>query len=354
MGSKALTILKYLLTLIVGIGLLWYLVNSQGPVAKANIAKGFENANYNWIFLTVIIAILEKVVRAYRWNLLLEPTNHKPPFKNTFLALIMGYFANTFAPRMGEVARCYILKKSDDVPVETSFGTVVAERAVDTICLLLLIPIALLLEYSIIMDMLQKAWIQISDLISKSYWIGVAGLVLLAGATSLLLYFRKKIKNNAFFIKIENFVRGLIQSILSIRKIDKKGQFIVCSVAIWVCYFFMTYIAFFALEATSGLSLTAGLIILIGGGMGMAAPVQAGVGAFHYMVSEILMNVYSVSKDWALPYAFLVWGSQTATILVAGFAAWILILMLDKKKNLTLDNANLQENTRSRKPEAIS
>lgn len=333
------TVLKYILTLAIGVSLLWYLVSTQSEEGKQNIAKGFVNADYLWIILTVVIALFEKVVRAYRWNLLMEPLSYKPPLKNTVIAVMVAYFANIFAPRMGEVARCGMLKRSDNVPINASFGTVVLERVIDFICLLIIIPFALLLEYKKISELLGRTFTAIGQSFEKNYWILLlAGGLFLVGLLFLFL-FREKLKQNKIYFKIHEFVLGIFSSLASIRKLKKKGQFLGCTVLIWFCYFLMTYLAFFSLDATSQLDLSAGLIILVVGGLGMAAPVQAGIGAFHGLVKETLEQVYMVSSQWALPYAFVVWGSQTLTAFVAGLICLIIAFGFSKKYKPTTDNA---------------
>lgn len=331
MGSMFKNILKYIITLALGVSLLWYLVNAQSEEGKQNIVKGFVNADYFWIMLTVVIALFEKVVRAYRWNLLMEPLSYKPALKNTLIAVLVGYFANIFAPRMGEVARCGMLKKTDDIPINASFGTVVLERVVDFLCLLLIIPFALMLEFQKISELLQRTAAAINESFSKSYLILVLAAVCLFITGILVFVFRERLKQNKIFVKVREFLTGIFVSLTSIRKLKKKSQFLACTLTIWVCYFLMTYLAFFSLEATAMLDISAGLIVLVVGGLGMSAPVQAGIGAFHGIVKETLEQVYLISDQWALPYAFVVWGSQTATVFVAGLIALIIAFGFTKK-----------------------
>lgn len=341
MSATVKTILKYLLTLGIGVFLLWYLVSRQSPEEQQNIIRGFQNADYSWIIITIIIALVEKVIRAYRWNLLLEPLSYKPSLKNTFYSVMVAYLANIFAPRMGEVARCAILKKTDDVPINISFGTVVSERVVDLLCLLILIPFSLLLEYQKISELIFQNIEKVQRILTeKSFLLLILGGVFLI-LVILLFMFRSALKKIKLFGKVREFLLGVWSSVLSIRKIKRIKAFLLSTILIWLCYFFMTYVAFFALDATSGLPLSAGLVILIVGGLGMAAPVQGGIAAYHYIVMETLEEVYSITDGWALSYAFVVHTSQTALSFFVGLICLILVFSFNRKGKLQTENVNL-------------
>lgn len=332
------TVIKYLITLIIGIFLLWYLLNQQSPENLDKIKEAFFNADYSWIAITIFISLVEKVSRAYRWNLLMEPVSHTPPLKNTLIAVMVGYFANIFLPRMEEVARCGILKKTDNIPVNISFGTVIAERAIDFLCLLILIALSLFIEFKKISELLSRTFgaklVSLKNLLLQNYWIIILAITILAALILFVYSKRETLKKNSFFTKVNDFIVGVMVSLLSIRKLKKKKEFIFHTLFIWTCYFFMTYLAFFSLPATSNLGISSALVILVVGGLGMSAPVQAGIGAFHFFVQQTLEEVYKVEPGEALSYAFLVHTSQTATVLVFGLVCFIISVNLSKKLKL--------------------
>jgi len=345
MSSKIKTFSKYLITLIIGVGLLWYFLSQQKPEDLQQAKNAFIIADYYWLGLTVLISIIEKGFRAQRWNLLLEPVGYKPPLKNTIIAVMIAYFANVFAPRMGEVARCGILNRTDKVPIATSFGTVVAERAIDFICLLILIAASLLFEYEKIIELLTNTFGGkiggIKSAVLNNSWILIILILILIIAVTLLYRKRERIMKIGFFQKIKEFGFSVLAGLLSVLKLKRRGEFILYTVLIWTSYFLMTYLAFFSLPATAGLGLSAALVILVVGGLGMAAPVQAGIGAFHFFIQKTLFEVYHIEKGAGLSYAFLVHTSQTATMLVTGLICFIISINIGKRANLEIQNANI-------------
>jgi hypothetical protein len=345
MSSKIKTFLKYFLTLIIGIGLLWYFLSRQKPEDLQQAKNAFIIADYYWLGITVVISIIEKGFRAQRWNLLLEPVGYKPPLKNTIIAVMIAYFANVFAPRMGEVARCGILNRTDKVPIATSFGTVVAERAIDFICLLILIAASLFFEYEKIIELLSNTFGDkiggIKSALVQNSWILLILVVLVVVSLLFLYSKRERIMKNGFVLKLKEFGLSILAGLLSVLKLKRRGEFVLYTVLIWTSYFLMTYLAFFSLPATAGLGLSAALVILVVGGLGMSAPVQAGIGAFHFFIQKTLFEVYHIEKGAGLSYAFLVHTSQTATMLITGLICFIISINIGKRANLELQNANI-------------
>jgi hypothetical protein len=259
---------------------------------------------------------------------------------------MVGYFANIFLPRMGEVARCGILKRTDNIPVNISFGTVIAERAIDFLCLLVLIGLSLLVEFKKISELLSSSlgtkFISIKNLLLQNYWILILVITIFSAIILLIYIKREKLNKNLFYSKVKVFISGVINSLLSIRKLRKKKEFIFHTIFIWGCYFLMTYLAFYSLPATSNLGISAALVILVVGGLGMSAPVQAGMGAFHFFVQQTLEEVYKVEPGGALSFAFLVHTSQTVTLLVFGLICFIISVNLSRKLKLKAKEENAQ------------
>src|SRR5690606_23635889 len=137
-------VLKYTISLTVAGGLFWYVYKDLDITTSIAMLKG---ANYSWVFLSVFLAVISHFIRAYRWNLILEPVTNKPTLSRTFVAVMVGYLANLVVPRMGEVSRCGVLKKTDGIPMAVSIGTVVAERVIDLISLLIIIFVGFMIEF---------------------------------------------------------------------------------------------------------------------------------------------------------------------------------------------------------------
>jgi glycosyltransferase 2 family protein len=75
----------------------------------------------------------------------------------------------------------------------------------------------------------------------------------------------------------------------------------------------------------------AGLFILVVGGLGMSAPVQGGIGAYHYIVSQGL-QLFGISSTDGIAYATLVHTTQTLLVVVLGIFALLMLFLLKNKK----------------------
>lgn len=257
---------------------------------------------------------------------------------------------NIIIPRGGEVSRCAMLYKTDDIPVNESFGTVVTERIFDLMMLLLCIMLAFLVQFDLLKDFvfntIEKSFGGVSISTTKII-IGSAAIVVFGFALYILFRFlHRKFRTNPFFQKVMAFKKGLIEGLFSFRKIRKKWQFVASTIIIWVCYFYMSYSMFFSLEGTSHLGIDAGLAILVLGGLGMALPSPGGTGSFHFFVAQGLLALFAIPKTVGTAYAFIVHGSQMFLLLTAGFIALMFILFISKKKNTNVKivSGNLAKN----------
>ena len=150
MKDKILNTAKFLFFLGIGIGLIWLVVKDLTEKDKEEIYKSFREANYWWIIVTILLGFLSNVSRAIRWKMLMKPLGHSPRLDNTVYAIFIGYMANYALPRLGEVTRCGILNRYDKVPMNELLGTVLAERAIDMLCLILIFFYTLFAQYSLI------------------------------------------------------------------------------------------------------------------------------------------------------------------------------------------------------------
>ncbi len=334
MSSLVKNIIKYTLTLVLAVALVFYVLSTVNVAEMINKVK---QAKLSWVILGVSINLLSHLSRARRWNLLMEPMGYKPKTHRTFVAVMVGYFANLFLPRMGEISRCAVLKRTDNVPIDKAFGTVVAERAFDFICLIILIGLSLILEFNRLTTFFsEKVFNEPTPTAEASLTTNplLWGSAILGLCVLMFVSFREKIKNLNIYKKIVAFIKGVLEGVFSIRKLKRKNEFIFHTIFIWACYYFMTYLVFFSLEATSSLSPVAGLVLLVVGGLGMSAPVQGGFGAFHEFVSSALEGFYHLSKLDGLAFAVVIHTSQTLAVIIVGGAAVIVTLFLSRKTQI--------------------
>jgi glycosyltransferase 2 family protein len=322
-------IIKYTVSLAIAGGLLWYVFKD---IDLGAMFEAFQKADYRWIIVSGLLTILAHWSRAYRWSLLMEPVvGRRPGAFDTTVAVLTGYFANLIIPRMGEVTRCGTLNRLEGVPVNISFGTVVAERIFDALALLFLIAATFLLEFdrlsTFFLDFFSSK-VNVSGLQNNPLPIIIlVGIVLGMALLAWFLYGRYKevLQQKPIYQKITAFTGGLVEGVLSVRKLKNPGAFLFHTVLIWTTYYFMSYVLFFSLPQTSGLSMLAGLTILIMGGIGMAAPVQGGIGPFHLLVGNALV-LYGLTQQDGIVLATFMHAVQTIVTLLLGGISFLIVL----------------------------
>ncbi|TPE42767.1 lysylphosphatidylglycerol synthase transmembrane domain-containing protein [Pontibacter mangrovi] len=320
---KLLSFLKYVLLLSVSAFLMWYALKE---LDFQKMWEEFRSADYGWVMVSVAMGVLAYLSRALRWQMQIEPTGHKPPLRNTYNAMMVGYLANLVLPRMGEVVRCSMLRRSDNLPINTGFGTVIAERIIDMVMLLAVIGLTFLVEFGRIrdffLDLFSDKYTSLEHAISSLYWafwvvLGSVAVLLFLGIRYLSL-----LRQNAFFRKAVRFARGMLQGVFSITKLNNPWAFWGHTLFVWLMYYGMSLTVFYALPATSDLGWGAALSILLVGTLGMAAPVQGGIGVYHLLVQATLL-LYGVPKEAGMAYALLGHTSQTLLVVVMGVASFM-------------------------------
>ena len=319
---------RYLIFLLIGVLLLALAFRGQD---LNKMLFDLQKADFGWVLLSLLACLMAHVIRAYRWNLMIRSLGHgTPALLNTFYAVIIGYLANLAFPRMGEVTRCGVINKTDGIPIVELVGTVLAERLADLLMLGIVIALAILFQFNLLSGFLYN------NILSKLTG-RIGDLTLLVFAFFLLIltliffFILMKKKKWGISARIFQLYSGMKTGILSVKNIDNKAGFVLSSVLIWVFYGLSLYWCFFALNATSSLGPGAALSALVFGSLAMIAPVQGGIGAFHWMVSEGL-TVYGIAKSDGLAYALLIHTSQTLIILLLGAFSLFLLFIRPTKK----------------------
>ena len=290
MKDKILNTAKFLFFLAIGIGLIWLVVKDLTEKDKEEIYKSFREANYWWIIVTILLGFLSNVSRAIRWKMLMKPLGHSPRLDNTVYAIFIGYMANYALPRLGEVTRCGILNRYDKVPMNELLGTVLAERAIDMLCLILIFFYTLFAQYSLIYNYTEQKlflplWNKLAPLFANKIIVIVLFVLFLLAVWLLIRFIRRA--NTGIISIFSNALKGFLNGMVSIKNIDKPFLFVFHSVFIWVMYFLMNYVGFWAFSETANLSLSAGFSTLVFGSVGMIV-VQGGIGAYPLIIMETL------------------------------------------------------------------
>jgi uncharacterized protein (TIRG00374 family) len=287
----------------------------------------WDLADKKWLFVMAIIIMISHVLRAERWRMLIGSSGHKTTLGFSFLSLMVGYFVNLVIPRGGEISRCYNLYKLDKTPVEISFGTVVVERVVDLMCLLLIIGLSFIVEYEKLLLFIQGLPIGSGE--SRLTLLFYLLLFMMLIAAVFIWLYRSNQKVNVF---VKKMWKGFKDGLLSIFKLERKGLFIFYSVAIWFLYFLSGYAIFKVFPETSHLGIAAMLSIFAIGSIAMAAPLPGGTGSYHVLVPQGLVFLYQISSANAVAFVFIFHGWQTLMMIVGG-AVSLLITSVIVKKN---------------------
>jgi glycosyltransferase 2 family protein len=296
------------------------------------IVIGFKNANYLWVILALLISTISHFVRALRWKLLIEPLGYKPSTLNTTGAILVGYLSNLVFPRLGEVTRCGTLRKTDKVPFESLFGTVIVERAFDVLVMFILLVAVFFIRLDffgkfIWSNALIPIWEKIKNVFDHPPLL-LIGLTILIFVTLFLV--SRNLLGKKIGKKLKAVLHGLKEGIQSVFIMKKRVAFLGYTVLLWFLYWLMTWLIVFATEPTSNLGPIDGLFLLMVGSFGMAAPVQGGFGAFHIIVAMAL-GIFGISREDGLIYAIISHESQTLLMVVLGLVSLIYFFVISRK-----------------------
>lgn len=330
MSGPLKTFFQYTFIFIVTGVLIWFsLKGLTGENKGEYLLKTWQAADKGWLILMGIIAIVSHLIRAERWRMLLEPSGYKGRLSYSFLSLMVGYLVNLVIPRGGELSRCYNLYKLDKTPVDMSFGTVVVERIVDLVCLVVLIFLVFVVESEKLFGFIQTLPIGAGESSSKLRLLLLIGAALIIVGLLFVLLVKKNKKLNAFFVRTWH---GFKDGFLSIFRLKNKGLFIAYSVIIWLLYFVMSYTVILAFPQTEHLGIDAVLSVFAIGSIAMAAPLPGGTGSYHVLVPQGLVFLYQIPQADAVAFTFIFHGWMTAILIAGGAISLILTSIILKSK----------------------
>lgn len=322
--------LKFLVFISLGIFIFWKVYQDQD---WKEILEALHEVNFLWVYVSIFLGIISHLARSARWVLLADSLGYKPSHYNSFFAVMIGYFANLAFPRMGEVTRGAIIKQYEKIPLSTAFGTIITERIIDLIMLVGITGLAILLQF----DVFQKFVLEnpavsenIQSILESGWVIGIAAFLGL-GAVVIYFLFRQKFEHIKIISKINEKVNTLKDGLLSIKDVKNKLLFILFTFTIWIAYYGMLYVCFFSFPFMDGYGPVVALTIFVLGSYGMVAPVQGGIGAYHFMVISGLV-IYGVGGDDAKLFALVVWSAQTLMLIGMGLISYISLPFYNRYK----------------------
>lgn len=312
--------LSITIPLILGVFLVVYSYNKFTKSEILEIKSHFINANYNYIYIAVFVAILGSASRAYRWKYVLDQMGYKTTFVNNFMAVSIGYLMNLTIPRSGEISRALVLKKYNDIPFDKGFGTIIAERIIDMIFLAAFIIIAFFVQFDIV-----KTFILDKLPIQKIIILLFFGFIIFI--CCILFYRYSKAK---FLIQFKIKISGLKEGLLSTLHMKRKWSYFGHTIFIWVSYVFTFYIGIFIIPETNTLSFEAVLTSFVVGSIAIAFT-NSGFGSYPFLIAKILL-FYNIPETAGNAFGWIIWTSQMLILLFLGSLSLLLLPILNRSK----------------------
>ena len=321
-----------MLPFVLGLGILWWMYRGTNWSDFGHYV--LHEMNWWWMLLSLAFGILPQMARAWRWKMALEPLGEHPRRTSCIDAIFMSYAASLVIPRVGEVTRCGTLKTADGVSFTKSLGTVVTERLVDSLLMLLFTGIAFLLQLPMFLRFLKETNTNIGDLLYR--FTGTGYIVTFICLVAALIAGFVAIRRFSFFKKGRDMLRDMWEGVLSLRKVRNLPLYLFYSVLIWVGYFLHFYIAFFSFDFTAHLSIGAAFLIFCVGTFAVLVPTPNGAGPWHFAVKTMLV-LYGVAETQAIMFALTVHTIQTALVVLLGAFGWARINSKRKLTSLRVD-----------------
>ena len=333
---------RIIIFLAIALLLLW--VSFRG-INFNNLWQILKKAHYGWLLPATCMTLISFFIRARRWTLLSEPLGYKPKLMNAYHAIATGYLVNLIFPRLGEVTKCATLSEREKIPFDKLVGTMLVERTVDILTVLVIFGLTLIAGSTLTGSFLSDNVVApVENRLSSSSGTVIIVSVLIIGMSALAIMLfvrlREKLSERKFFKKIYTFFDGIADGLKSIARLKRKWEFILYTVLLWVAYLFMTYFPLLCLDSTSELGLRGGLFVLVIGSFGMAAPVQNGMGAFHWIVSRGLLVAFGIPLEEGLASATLLHESQMVIVTIFGALSFLILFGMRRGGILFRPNKN--------------
>ncbi|MEI9909222.1 MAG: lysylphosphatidylglycerol synthase transmembrane domain-containing protein [Bacteroidota bacterium] len=332
MNKRLRTILQYLFFFSIGIFLVWWSVKDLGKEDRSQIRAALSNIRYYLIVPVFIVLFLSHYIRALRWRLLIEPLGFKPTKANTFFAVMIGYLANQALPRLGEVLKCTVLARYEKVPADKLVGTIILERLIDAISLLIVFAITLIMQPGLYGQLMDKVFNGAAEEESKNISGNLIMLIMLGVAVLAVaawMFIKKKsLKDLAAIIK--RIGQRIWEGVSAIQHLKKRKAFILYTILIWSLYLFGGYIGFYSMRETEHYGINEAFTVLSAGSVGMIIT-PGGIGGYAFLIERCMM-IYNLQPGIALAFGWLLWLANTAVIVLGGLFSFAALPWYNKKK----------------------
>ncbi|HEY4205750.1 MAG TPA: lysylphosphatidylglycerol synthase transmembrane domain-containing protein [Puia sp.] len=334
MKKKLLAILQYMFFAALAAFFVWLSLKDMNKDNWEKLKDSLHRANY-WLLVPVLgLLLASHWLRALRWRQLMEPLGYKPRRINAFLGVMIGYFVNLGAPRLGEVVKCTVLARYEKIPADKLVGTIVAERAFDVICLLAVFGLTLIFQFDVIHSLTADKFEAIFHNASGkvSYW----KIISVLAAIAILFLGAKWILSRFGHInivqKVRNVTINIWHGLTSVKYLKNKPLFFVYTVGIWALYLFSTWFGFFAISETSHLTVVDALSVLAMGSVGMIVS-PGGIGAYALLVEKTVSFYGVAGNPYGEALGWLLWFGQLLSFILFGVTSFILLPRVNRRKN---------------------
>lgn len=319
---------KILLPLLLGGAILYWMYRDFDFQSLNHVL--WHEMDWMWMLLSFPFGILAQMFRGWRWRQTLEPVGEHPRNSTSINAVFLSYAASLVIPRIGEFTRCAVLKRYDGISFSKALGTVVTERAVDSLVVLLFSGITLLLQVPVFRTFFNETGTSLDSIIGRFSVTGWMVTAICGIAALILLHIL--LRHLSIYNKVRATLSGIWQGVISLRHVRNVPLFVCFTLGIWASYFLHYYLTFFCFDFTEHLGLACAMVTFVVGSIAVIVPTPNGAGPWHFAVKTILI-LYGVADTEALYFVLIVHTVQTMLVIVLGIWAWA---ALNFTKRITL------------------
>jgi uncharacterized protein (TIRG00374 family) len=331
MRKTLITVSQYVFFLGLGLFLLWLTTRNLTDEELSLMKQSLLDAKYILVLPAMLLLLASHYSRALRWRILMEPLGFQPSTANTFCAVMLSYFFNLLVPRLGEVMKCTLLARYEKAPVDKLVGTMVAERAFDVICLVLVVIITILIQLDVVGE---YASAELGKIFAGAGANPIKIIIPMASFIGIFLLLRFLLSRYAHISmvgRLKKIALGIWEGLTSVRYLKQKTAFFLHTIFIWSMYLMSIRLGFYAMESVSALGIKPSFTILSFGSLAMIVT-QGGIGAYQLAVQKTL-TLYGIPEVNGLAYGWLLWLVQTLMVLSVGFLCLMLLPIINRKKN---------------------
>ncbi len=321
-------LLKILMPLMLGAAILYWMYRGEDWQQIWHVMT--DEMDWTWMLLSFPFGITAQMFRGWRWRQTLEPVGELPRTSVSIHSIFLSYATSLVIPRVGEFMRCGVLKRYDGVSFSKALGTVVTERAIDSLLVMGITATVLLLEMSTFGTFFRRTGTDLESILERFSLTGYLVVAVCVVAILILLHFL--LRKLSIYNKVKATLRGIWEGVMSLRGVRNIPLFIAFTLGIWLSYFLHYYLTFFCFDFTQNLGIGCALVTFIVGSIAVIVPTPNGAGPWHFAVKTMLI-LYGVQDELALCFVLIVHTVQTMLVVLLGIYAWLALNFTNLRNN---------------------